>query len=132
MIFKTSAKHNNFIKPLDYVVFAGALLLLALLIGSLLTRTSDERFVYIKTANGERFHNINQDQKLTLAGPVGLTEVVIHNQTVAVTRSPGKQQICVNKGAISKGGEWLICLPNQILIRILGAEADNQIDSQSY
>lgn len=63
---------------------------------------------------------------------MGKTEIVIQNGTVRIVSSPGREQICVDKGEISQHGEWLICLPNQIFVRIASTESDDTLDSYSY
>lgn len=119
------------LRPLDYAV--GVVALSACLFAFLLTIRSagGEPLVYIATRSGEYVYPLNETStQITLTGPVGETEVTIGDGMVRVVSSPGREQICVNKGEISKHSEWLICLPNQIFIRI-AADGDS-IDSYSY
>ena len=117
--------------PLDYVV--AAVVLCACAVSLLLTfRSADgEPLVYITTQSDEYVYALTDAVTLTLSGPVGETEIAITDGAVRVVRSPGREQICVNKEEISRHGEWLICLPNQIFIRIAAAAADS-VDSYSY
>lgn len=89
--------------------------------------------MYITSESGEQVYPlIETTLTLTLSGPVGETEVAIRDEVVRIVRSPGREQICVNKGEISQHGEWLICLPNQIFIRIAATDSGNALDSHSY
>lgn len=140
MISKVSAvvvekfKHAKMrLLPLDYVV--GVVTVCALLFFLLFAFRSVEGqpFVYIVSESGEQIYPLSETAlTFTLSGPVGETEVAIQNRSVRVLRSPGREQICVNKGEISQHGEWLICLPNHIFIRIAATESDNTLDSHSY
>lgn len=119
--------------PLDYVVIL--LIAVFLLLFSLLffRAAEGEVTVYIMSESGEQVYPLNQtDIMLTLTGPLGETRVAIGQGVVRVISSPGREQICVNRGAISQHGEWLICLPNQIFIRIVANEPEVELDAYSY
>ena len=84
-------------------------------------------------AQGERFvYSIEDSQRLTFDGPLGVTVVRIADGAVSVLEDPGPLQICVQQGEVSRPGEWLACLPNKVFIRIEGHSAPGGVDGQTY
>ena len=128
--YKILQKNTVYLKPFDYGVFI--LAALAFLATMLLTFHSrgGEELIYITTQDQQYIYNTTDSVMLTLNGPVGETDILIQDGTVRVVRSPGKEQLCVNKGTISRSGEWLICLPNQIFV-LISTDTDT-VDSYSY
>lgn len=66
--------------------------------------------------NGNVIYNesINKNKTVTTKTNV----IVIKDGKVCMETSSCKNQICVNTGEISKKGESIICLPNQITVEI--------------
>lgn len=66
--------------------------------------------------NGNVIYNesINKNKTVTTKTNV----IVIKDGKVYMETSSCKNQICVNTGEISKKGESIICLPNQITVEI--------------
>lgn len=54
----------------------------------------------------------------------GLCTVVIKDGAVYVASSTCPNKTCVSHRAISRGGEAIICIPNAVVVRVLGGEAD--------
>ena len=46
--------------------------------------------------------------------------ITIKDGTVAMTSSSCKNQVCVQTGAISQTKDVIVCLPNKILVEIIG------------
>ena len=62
---------------------------------------------------------------LTLEGKSGLTNTVVaENGQIWVEEADCPDQICVNKGKISTSAVPIICLPNQMIIEIVGGVSD--------
>ncbi len=111
------------LRAYDSAIFALiALLLIGLGYYSYVDK-GDLRIVEIRSVAGVVVYPLLEDRELTLQGPLGETIVAIHDETVRVLSDPGPLQICVNAGAISRQGEWLACLPNQVLITIQGRQS---------
>ncbi|MEW5766009.1 MAG: NusG domain II-containing protein [bacterium] len=62
-------------------------------------------------------------QKVTVAGCLGSTTLEIKNGKVRVVDSPCPQHICVKQGWKSRGGEVIVCLPNRIVVKVVGGES---------
>lgn len=119
--------------PLDYAVILLIVVFLLLFSFSFFRAAEGEVVVYIMSESGEQVYPLHQTElMLTLTGPLGETRVAIGQGVVRVISSPGREQICVNRGGISQHGEWLICLPNQIFIRIIANEPEEALDAYSY
>ena len=48
--------------------------------------------------------------------------IIIEDEKVYVSESSCKNQYCVEHAPISKSGESIVCLPNQVVVKIYGAE----------
>jgi hypothetical protein len=103
----------------------GGLLLLSLGSAPVLWSLRQEgRTVQIETA-GRVYQTLPLHASHTLAvpGPLGKTIVAIDQGTVHVVDSPCRAKICVKTGEISHTGQLIVCIPNQVVVRVTGAEA---------
>lgn len=105
-------------------ILIGCLLLLSVasypLLRTLMTAGSQVR---IET-DGKFFQAIPLDREQTIAvpGPLGTTYVVIHDSAAHVSDSPCYSKICVNTGEIAYTGQIIVCVPNKVVVRVVGAE----------
>lgn len=58
------------------------------------------------------------------AGPRGVTRIEVRDRRVRVLSSPCPLQICRHGGWIAAAGELLVCLPNQVVVKLPGRRAD--------
>ena len=49
-----------------------------------------------------------------------LNKVIIKDSTVQMSEADCHNQLCVKQGTITKAGQAIVCLPNRVVIRILG------------
>ena len=56
-------------------------------------------------------------------GPLGVTRIEVRGGRVRVLSSPCPRQACRHGGWIGAAGEMIVCLPNQIVIRLPGQRA---------
>lgn len=61
-----------------------------------------------------------EDRTVSLAGPLGETILAIHDGRACIVSSPCPRKICMGMGEVSRGGELLACVPNELLVRIDG------------
>jgi hypothetical protein len=78
--------------------------------------------VRVESRNGTFIYALDENRTLAFEGPLGITEVVIEEGNVHVASSPCKNQIAVSAGKISRSGQWLINLPNEVFIFIEGGD----------
>lgn len=97
--------------------------------------TSSERQVRITVANEEYgTYPLDQDDTITITrqaseNQVCINIVVIENGTVHMDQSNCKNQVCVQDGRIDTVGQQIICLPNRVVIEIIGNDSDKAFDA---
>ena len=63
---------------------------------------------------------LDQDQKTHVKGPIGLTEIEVKNGHARIIRSPCKNKVCIKSGYIRYADRLAACIPNRVVIRIVG------------
>jgi hypothetical protein len=77
--------------------------------------------VLIEGPNGFRQEvSLTTDAVYDVAGPLGTTEVTVEGGTVCVSGSPCPEHLCMAMGRISSPGETVVCVPNGVVVRVLG------------
>jgi hypothetical protein len=90
-----------------------------------------EAYAHIKSGQDELFYALATQRLVNVNGPLGTTVVQIEDGFLQVLSSPCPEKICVKSGKIHTPGEWIACLPNQVLITIEGREPPD-VDARSY
>lgn len=74
------------------------------------------------TVGGEvvNFAPLGQDWLYEAIGPLGATVVECRGGYVWVRESCCRNKVCVKYGKIKTVGQTIVCLPNQVVIRIVG------------
>jgi hypothetical protein len=99
-----------------YTLVGLGVLLLILPAGS-----GEARLVRIEGAAGfETTVRLDRDAEIDVPGPLGTTIVRVEAGAVRVASSPCRQQICVGMGAARKAGAVIVCVPNEVVVRVLG------------
>jgi hypothetical protein len=88
--------------------------------------------VVIKGQGGEWIYPLSSDREVEVPGPLGTTLVGIHDKSVRIEESPCPNKTCIAAGAISEAGQWVACLPNQVIVRIEGGSDDAGVDASVY
>ena len=73
---------------------------------------------------------LSRDQIIEVPGPLGISQIAIHNRQVRIAADPSPRQYCVRQGWLKQAGEIAICLPNQVSVE-LGGKRKNY-DSLNY
>ncbi len=118
------------IKAIDYLIFFFALSVIALISAQVYSGTSSSSQITISGVEGRWVYPLDQEQTVSIAGPLGETVVRIEEGTVRVLSSPCPEKLCIKTGRIEKPGQWIACLPNRVLITIRG-RGTNQPDAIS-
>ncbi|GAK48874.1 hypothetical protein U14_00085 [Candidatus Moduliflexus flocculans] len=63
---------------------------------------------------------LSKNQTFAVPGPLGTTIVEIHDGHVHVAESPCSNKLCVKTGRIHLTGQLIACLPNKVVVRIVG------------
>ena len=115
---------------LTYLTLADKILILVLLLVSLgsfpLVRmmTTPGNQAQIET-DGSVYEivSLRQERTISVPGPLGNTSVHVRDGAVFVTDSPCLNKICVKTGHISRSGELIACVPNKVVVRVIGSAA---------
>jgi len=65
---------------------------------------------------------LNENRQVTVKGPLGYSHIEIKDSKVRMSDSPCPLKICVKAGYIDQPNDMIVCLPNRIIIRIMGEE----------
>ena len=63
-----------------------------------------------------------------VTGPIGETEVEIKDGKARVRKSPCNRKLCIKSGYIQYADRFAACLPNRVIVRVLGS-TDRGIDA---
>lgn len=74
---------------------------------------------------------LDQDTRYVVTTELGTNTVVITDATVHIEDADCKNQNCVNQGTIDTPGQTLICLPHELVVRIVSTEETDGLDSVS-
>ena len=118
------------IKPGDWLtLFSGTLFTTFLAITLWQGGAADKAII---RSGGKIFREVplSRDQIIDVPGPLGFSQVAIHNRQVRIAADPSPRQYCVRQGWLKQAGEISICLPNQVSVE-LGGKKKNY-DSLNY
>ena len=109
----------------DIILLSGILILSALLFGLFrLTRAPEAGAYAVVSVKGEEYgrYTLSKNQVLEIEGPLGTNYLTIEDGTVRMEAAACPDHYCIKQGVISKTGEQIICLPNGIIVEIIGGE----------
>jgi hypothetical protein len=124
------ARHR--LKSFDIVITLVAILAVGLSAAWAYAPGAGEARVVVQGRDGEWIYPLSGDREIDVAGPLGLTRVEIRGKSARIEDSPCPNQTCVASGAIETSGQWIACLPNEVLVRIEGGSADAGVDASTY
>jgi hypothetical protein len=77
--------------------------------------------VRIEGADGYRTEvPLTSDRRFEVPGPLGETTVVLEGGAARVESSPCPHGVCIATGTVRRPGEVAVCVPNRVVVRILG------------
>jgi hypothetical protein len=89
-----------------------------------LPKNQGEKVIISVDKTNNFVYPLNQDKEFIVNGKLGEAKVIIRDGRVRILNSPCPLKICEKKGWISKKGDFIICVPNRVIIRIEGKEYD--------
>ena len=63
---------------------------------------------------------LSQNRIVHVTGPIGETEVEIKDGKARVVKSPCNKKLCIKSGYIQYADRFAACLPNRVVVRVLG------------
>ena len=64
---------------------------------------------------------LSENRVVHVTGPIGETQVEIKAGKVRVVKSPCSKKLCIKAGYIQYADRFAACLPNRVVVRVLGA-----------
>lgn len=69
------------------------------------------------------------DRRVEVAGPLGTSVLELDSRGgVRFLSSPCPGDLCVRQGRVDRAGAALVCVPNQVLVELVGAPAEDGLD----
>ena len=111
------------LRKADIILFLALCLLGAVLtVWSVRTAAASSGAEVIITIDGAEYgrYSLDSDRTISIDRNGNHNLVVISDGTVHMEEASCKNQICVNTGKISRAGEIIVCLPNYVIVEIIG------------
>lgn len=61
-------------------------------------------------------------QEISIDGPLGTTNIEIHNGMARVVSSPCSRKICMLEGWLEQAGDTAACVPNRVAVSLQAAD----------
>ena len=80
----------------------------------------------VVTVDGELYgtYSLSQDQVIEIRQNNHTNKITIKDGSVQMSYSDCHNQICVNDGRISRANQSIVCLPNKVMVEIIGGEEE--------
>lgn len=86
-------------------------------------------FAVVESADGSiRRLDLSTDQKVPVPGPLGETVVEVRDGRIRVRSSPCPHKICVQMGFRDRDGDVIACVPNRVVVHVVGMERGDRVD----
>lgn len=66
------------------------------------------------------------DEEFMIESSRGINKVVIHDGKIGIVEANCKDEICIREGFIGEVGERIVCLPNRLVIEIVGEQKNSE------
>jgi hypothetical protein len=66
--------------------------------------------------------DLNTSQEITVNGSLGQTTIKIDHGAAQVIHSDCPEKVCVKTGKITHAGEIIVCVPNKVVVKIIGKQ----------
>lgn len=64
---------------------------------------------------------LSENRIVHVTGPIGETEVEIIDGKARIVKSPCSKKLCIKSGYIQYADRFAACLPNRVVVRVIGA-----------
>lgn len=68
--------------------------------------------------------SLSEANRVTVSGPFGATEIEVRERAVRVVGAPCRGKACIRMGGASRSGQVIVCVPNEVVIEVEGADPD--------
>lgn len=119
------------LRKADLILLAAALAVGAVLAAVMLLRSSVGGTAQVRVAGAvTASYPLSKDAAYTIHGVNGGTNLlVIENGSARVEEASCPDGICVHTGRVSRNGQSIVCLPNQVVVEIVSeTKSDSGVD----
>lgn len=106
-------------KKNDILLIAAVIVIAFVFLGYQLWRTDSNGEMVIVTVDGAEYGRYHLDTAQTI-DIEGVTKMEINNHKADIIDADCPDKLCVHQRSISRDGESIICLPNQVIVTIEG------------
>ncbi len=117
---------RQYIRPADWVLIA-FLLVTAVLSFFLIPRWLMSGATDVEILSRDKIlrrYPLNEDRRVEVPGPLGISEVTIKGGRVRIQSSPCPHKTCMAMGDVGTEGGILVCLPNEIVVSVGNGQPD--------
>ncbi|MFI3326241.1 MAG: NusG domain II-containing protein [Clostridia bacterium] len=114
------------------IIIVLAIIISAVIIFILMSPKTYDNNVLEIYMNGELIDTVElaEDTQMTIEiDDVAHNTIEIVGEQVRIINSTCYDHVCENTGYISKAGEVIVCMPNKLLLKIVGDETDISFDA---
>lgn len=125
------------LKKLDYAII-GALIIITLASSAAALLSTSRKFdnLYVNIeVDGKPYKKVplnNHTEKIKVKTKLGTNIIDIANGKVHIEEADCPDKICIKDGFISKPGQILVCLPNKVVVQIIGQDNKDNADSIDF
>ncbi|MDO5303774.1 MAG: NusG domain II-containing protein [Clostridia bacterium] len=111
------------IKKADIILFF-VLVILSSIITAVAFGGAEKGSTVEVTVDGKLYgtYSLDKDQTIEIKQDKATNKITIKDGQVQMSDSTCKNQICVEAGAICETNQSIVCLPNKVMIEIVGGE----------
>lgn len=107
----------------DGILIALVLLASALSVMTVRRSSTSDMTVFMTLSNETVYRlPLSTNRRVVLTGPLGQTTVELDGNSVRIAGSPCPQRLCMKMGRIRNSGQCLVCIPNRIIVQIIGKD----------
>ena len=118
----TARSKKRVLKTGDWFLLLGGGALVAFLFFHYLFAATSGKEAAITAGRTSSRYDLGTDRTVLAEGPLGQTKIVITGGRVWVEDSPCRDRVCVQMGKKKRAGEQIICLPNRVVVEVVGDE----------
>lgn len=124
--FTEFKKNLCYLKPLDFILILGVLgFIILFLVFNIQKKGSKATHLKVTSLGKVYLYSLNEDKTIYIPGRLGNTKIKIEKGMVQVIFSPCPNKTCMAKPPICLVGEWIVCLPNEVFLKIEGKDKND-------
>lgn len=121
----------SYLKPLDFVIAAAVLLLgLSILLFPVFKGESEDLRLSVIADGRENIYSISENREFSITSNGYVLTIIVENGGAFVKHADCPDKHCMKMGRISKEGEAVLCVPAEVVLRLI-SEKGEKIDASA-